>query len=346
MTKADQWFAELQEHAHALLNYDNKSLIPIRRRVRVAIIDSGIDLPAKVSERRADVQRHRDSLHRYKNFTPETSSWSDSSPSFHGTNCASILLQVAPHAELYIANVVRKSTGTPSPSSVSAALEWALEKKVDIVSMSLGFDQMHEDISKQINLARLKGVLIFAAASNDGPNAPDWGAFPAWLSNVFCINSADSSGAKSWFNPRNTDEKLNFMFIGEEIGILSEDGTLVADLPRLTGTSFATPIAAGTAALVLDLVRMQKIETASPKVEPCLKTYEGMSAVFKMMSSPPTAFGAEFYNVRPWRLLGKKGPPLSRPNEPNESKQWYTLLKVVECLARFGDLDTGIEALD
>jgi subtilisin family serine protease len=255
------------------------------------------------------------------------------------------LLQVAPHAELYIANVVKKTTGNPSPSSVSAALEWALKKEVDIISMSLGFDKLHEDISRQIDLARLKGVLVFAAASNDGPNAPDWGVFPAWLSNVFCINSADVSGAKSWFNPKNTDEKLNFMFLGEEVGILGEDGTPLPGIARLTGTSFATPIAAGTAALVLDLVRMQNIEEEFPKIEPCLKTYEGMSSVFKKMSSPPTASGTEFYNVRPWRLLGKKGPPLSRANEPNESKQWYTLLKVVECLARFGDLDTGIASI-
>lgn len=344
---ADKWFLQLREHTHALLHYNNESQIPNRRRIRVAVIDSGLDKPHETAMRRPDIRRQASSFCRFRNFAmgEGEENWTDSDPSLHGTNCASILLQVAPQADLYIANVVKRSTGRPSPSSVSAALEWALEKEVDIISMSLGFDQMHEDISKQIDLARLQGVLVFAAASNDGPNAPDCGVFPAWLSNVFCINSADMDGAKSWFNPKNTDEKLNFMFLGENIGLLAEDGKMLPDTSRLTGTSFATPIAAGTAALVLDLVRMQNIQNESPKIEQCLRTYEGMAAVFKRMSSPSTAFGTEFYNVRPWTLLSKKGAPIWRTNEPNVSKQWYTLLKVVECLTKFGDLDTGVAAV-
>lgn len=333
-SESDKWLRKLRTHTHSLLQYDDEARIPDRKRVRVAILDSGID------KRRADIKKHRYRIQKYRNFNGDAEMCIDSTRHFHGTNCASLLLYVAPHVDVYIANIVRSADEKPVVSQVGAAMAWALDNGVDIISMSLGFETWQHQISKQIDRARQEHVLVFAAASNDGHFAPDYGVYPAWAPTVVCINSSKGSGARSDFNPRHTDDKVNFMFLGEDISIPGlKSGTEGAPTGLLSGTSYATPIAAGTAALVLDLVRIEVARRSLPypKIERCLKTYEGMSAVFKEMSGGKPTHGNDYYHVQPWTLLGEKGPPLSIDGV-NESKSWYTLSRICERLARFGDV--------
>ncbi|KAI5362552.1 Putative peptidase S8/S53 domain, tetratricopeptide-like helical domain superfamily [Septoria linicola] len=322
---SDRWFAELWKHSHGVLSYDDCRVR--RRRVRVAILDSGLDRPEDKSKQRPDIRRHRYRLQEYMGYKV-SDDWVDTSTSKHGTNCASLLLQVAPQADLYVANVVSPDDGKPSASLVSNALQWALEREVDIISMSLGFDNVHDDISNLIDTARQKKVLVFAAASNDGDFDQAHGVFPAWLPTVFCIKSTKAMGIASDFNPQLTMEKANFMFLGEDIQIAG-----APDVPRLNGNSFATPIAAGTAAMVLDVPRIVKnANKEHPRVERLLRTYEGMSAVFKAMSGE-TSPGRLYYHVRPWLLLCEK----DRAPGPEVSNEWNALVDVAEGLGkRFG----------
>jgi subtilisin family serine protease len=63
----------------------------------------------------------------------------------HGTHCAGIIaggnasggwIGVAPEADLAVALVLNGGTGTVA--QILAGLEWAIEKNVDVISMSLG----------------------------------------------------------------------------------------------------------------------------------------------------------------------------------------------------------------
>jgi hypothetical protein len=331
--EVDNWFRELRHHTHRLL-YNKEPKNPGRKPVRVAIIDSGLagdcndpKVPMAGQSRRKIRKGH----FTYKDFTGDNSSCTDSREDLHGTLCASFLMQVAPQAELYVANVVQRNKEGQEAAHVAKAIKWAIEQEVDIISMSFGWKYEKPEVSKQIDLARGKGILLFAAASNDGPFTPEYGVYPASHHSVYCIYSCGGSGKSSEFNPPVTKIAASFMLPGEHLAVLEADHRPVAGSVRHNGTSFATPIAAGTAAMILDLARHELKDSA--EVERRLKDITGMTAVFQAMSADAMVDG--LYHVKPWKLLGERKPIESLSN-PNISHKWFTLLKVLEHLQSFG----------
>lgn len=331
---ADTWFYQIRFHTHKLL-YNGMSKNPGRRPDRVAILDTGLALARdNVKLPMADKwsRKARSGQLNYKDFTEGDASCTDSSDSLHGTWCASLLMQRAPYAEFYIANVVKLGIKGQEPGHVAAALLCAIQNEVDIISMSFGWASVKPEVDVQIDLARQKGILLFAAASNDSDFTPEHGMYPASNQTVYCIYTCRGSGLRSEFNPRSSKDKISFMFPGEDVTILRANHKPVEGIGRLKGTSFATPIAAGTAAMVLDLVRLESKDSA--EVEWQLKKYEGMSDIFQAMSGNPRDGG--YYHARPWTLLSEEKPIPSEHNV-NETHQWFTWMNMFRQLKRFGE---------
>jgi hypothetical protein len=337
--EADDWFRELRNHTHTLL-YNEIPKNPRHKPVRVAILDSGLAEDcddAKVPMAGHGRRKIRKGQFTYRDFTGDSPSRTDSREDLHGTLCASFLMQVAPYAELYVANVVKRGKEGQEARHVAKAIEWAIEQQVDIISMSFGWKHEKPEVSKQIDFARGKGILLFAAASNDGGFTPRHGVFPASHHSVYCIYSCRGDGVSSEFNPPATKTAANFMLPGEHLAVLETNHKPVAGSSRHNGTSFATPIAAGTAAMVLDLARHELED--SEEVERRLKDITGMTPVFQAMSGDAQAGG--HYYVQPWTLLGERKPIISR-RHPSVSHQWYTLLNVLEHLHKFGEYKTPL----
>jgi hypothetical protein len=336
---ADRWFHKLRHYSHTLL-YNGTPKNSGRKPVRVAILDSGFAdnrNGVTVPLARQCFRKIKAGQIFYKDFTGSSRACTDNDAKLHGTWCASFLVQVAPRAELYIANVVQPNKAGQKPGHVAAAICWAIDQKVDIISISFGWESEKPEVEEQINRARQKGILIFAAASNDGDFTPDHGVYPASDHSVYCIYSCRGLGNPSPANPRYTKDAVNFMFPGEFITILEADNSPVKGIERQNGTSFATPIAAGTAAMVLDLVRHELKN--SEEVERRLKKYKGMSAIFRAMSGDPRDGG--YYHVRPWTLLGERRP-IPSPHNAHETHQWYTLMNVLGHLQEFGPYQTPL----
>jgi hypothetical protein len=119
-------------------------------------------------------------------------------------------------------------------------------------------------------------TLVFAAAGNWGLNRNP--AFPAQQSGVFCIYASDGNGYRDKINPPN---KGNYSFTTLGVAIPSrwnEQDTFV------TGTSYATPIAATIAAVILEFARreMDLNNYHWQKLTSC----EGMQKVFDLLSAP------------------------------------------------------------
>lgn len=246
-------------------------------------------------------------------------------------------MQVAPRAEVYVANVVQPNKAGQKAGHVAKAISWAIDERVDIISMSFGWEYEKPEVGEQIDRARGKGILIFAAASNDGDLAPEHGVYPGSHHLVYSIYSCDKLGNRSSFNPGFTSDATKFMFPGEDVAILEADNRPVKGSVRQNGTSFATPIAAGTAAMVLDLARHELKD--SKEVERRLKDYTGMSAVFQAMSAG--AQGGGYHHVKPWKLLGER-KPIDSLHNPNVSHQWFTLMNVLGHLQKFGPYQTPL----
>lgn len=184
------------------------------------------------------------------------------------------------------------------------AIEWAWKDcRANIVTMSFGFDEeVYIDgkpvISNAIHEALHKTnqrILFFAAAANDGGNREEM--FPANNINVLSIRGTDTLGRAQPFNPPpDYNAKPCFMTLGRDVpgASLKKSKDEGADVCK-SGTSVATPIAAGIAAIMLgyaqayekDLQRMLKSQDEE-KLKRLWKI-TGMSVLFKNMATKMSA---------------------------------------------------------
>jgi subtilisin family serine protease len=155
--------------------------------------------------------------------------------------------------------------------------------KVDIISLSLGFESSVTELREEIKKCLNEGIMVFAAASNDGGNAPR--TYPATQDRVFGIHSATSLGNKASFNPDPKPDENNLSFLGVSIksfwplNISSKNKTGFASM---SGTSFATPVAVSVTAFIVGYV-WKNIAEAQWVIDP--KSPEGMKAIFSLMKS-------------------------------------------------------------
>jgi hypothetical protein len=196
---------------------------------------------------------------------------------------------------------------------------------VDIISMSFGlrppatrsdatqdqqrkalqdFQALVDDIQDAIRNASIKAPrVMFAAASNSGKNEKR--AFPArydpW---VICVHASDGNGNDGGINPP-PQSGINFMTLGIGLELLERHWVAAGKTRRAaykraykSGTSFATPIAAGIAATVLDLAA--RVSFVNDRVKKKLRRCEEMRKVLELMSTPAQNFGGQYSFLAPW----------------------------------------------
>jgi len=115
--------------------------------------------------------------------------------------------------------------------------------------MSFGFPNQIDCIADAIE-SHSRNIIFFAAASNGGTNVEV--AFPASADDVICVTSSDGLGNWSYFNPHGDGVKIGYSTLGEAITSEYPEALEPSGSKTQSGTSFATPIAAGIAGLLLD----------------------------------------------------------------------------------------------
>ncbi|HEY3078652.1 MAG TPA: S8 family serine peptidase [Chloroflexota bacterium] len=137
---------------------------------------------------------------------------------------------------------VLDDTGTGTTTWISQGITWAAQNGAKVINMSLGAaGGCPVNVQQAINGAWAAGVVVVAAAGNDGLAAASW---PANCANVLAVAATDSLDRKASFS--NYGDGVAVAAPG--VDILSADYT--GGYWSFSGTSMASPHAAGLAALV------------------------------------------------------------------------------------------------
>ena len=172
-----------------------------------------------------------------------------SSPHPHGTGMAGAiashgqLLGVAPQANI-IAICAFGGAGQPESSTMNIikGLDYAIQRGARIVNMSFAGPR-DPAIAQALQIARERGILVIAAAGNNGPKSPP--LYPGADPNVMAVTATDESDRL--FNSANQGKYITAAAPGVDILVPAPNGAL----QFTTGTSVATANVSGVAALLI-----------------------------------------------------------------------------------------------
>jgi len=124
----------------------------------------------------------------------------------HGTHCSGVIgaksnnaiggVGMCWNAQIYAVKVL-SAGGSGTEADVDAGIIEAANKGVDIISLSLGGGSASSSGQDAVTFAWTKGVVIFAAAGNDGSSTKH---YPAAYDNVISVGATDQSTRKP-FSP-------------------------------------------------------------------------------------------------------------------------------------------------
>lgn len=187
----------------------------------------------------------------------------------HGTQVLALLAGdhgdtfrgTAPHARYVLAKTQTLHGDDADEARFVAAVEWMLEQGVDVISTSVGFtaddwpDNLDGTTSAATQIAAIataQGVAFVAAVGNFGPS-PTTLAAPADGANVLAVGAVDEALAVADFSSRGPtiDGRIKPDLVAPGAWLWSiHPGTTSGYVP-VFGTSNATPLVAGAAALLV-----------------------------------------------------------------------------------------------
>lgn len=163
---------------------------------------------------------------------------------------------VASEANIFAGKVLG-ADGSGSDSTILAGINWALENKCEIISMSLGADvrTVHPPYVTAGRRSLELGSLIIAAAGNNAQRSagnPGFVGAPANSPYIMAVAALDSKLAVADFSAQALDTE------GGEVNIAGPGVDIYSSWPgaqrynTISGTSMATPHVAGVAALLAE----------------------------------------------------------------------------------------------
>lgn len=207
--------------------------------IKVAVLDTGIDLD------------HPDLMKNIVEAVDFTDSrYGPDDKNGHGTHVAGIIaaedngvgmIGVAPEAQLYSAKVLPDS-GNGGIQSIIKGIDWAINKNVDIISMSFGTSKKPpRRLHKHIKHAYDQGIVIVAATGNENGEI----CYPAAYDEVISVSAVDQNLKRANFS--NYGLMNDITAPGVDILSTYKDGGYA----KLSGTSMATPMITGAIALII-----------------------------------------------------------------------------------------------
>jgi subtilisin family serine protease len=258
--------------------------------VKIAIIDDGINMALSAF---ADNVKGGESFYRLSELSGRRGAYyAPTGP--HGTMMAQLICEVCPVADLYIAQLelLPGQDGQRSFTAESAtevrrdfkfvyrtdrltgpqAINWAITKDVDIISMSWSINTSRNlsRLTAALELATKEKIIMFCASIDEGATTYD-NTYPGNWKSCIKIGACTGTGAKlSWVSEFHSD----FLLPGEVPQSASEPNLWNNPHMGSFGSSVSTALAAGLAGVLLYCDRL----AGTPKVEPELDPSESEEA--------------------------------------------------------------------
>jgi len=160
----------------------------------------------------------------------------------HGTMTAGLVHLVAPQAKIMPLKVFTAS-GSAYSSNIIRAIYYAVAHNAQIMSMSWNYSSYSSQLAQAIKYANSKGVVSVASAGNSGEYTV---VYPGGLPGVIDVASTSNNDTQSSFTNYGAPP-VWLAAPGEGVVTTFPWGTYAAGW----GTSFSTPLVAGTAALMM-----------------------------------------------------------------------------------------------
>ena len=218
------------------------------RKVRIAIVDTGIDnnhpdLGSKIVAQRS--------------FVGATTSPSGQDNAGHGTAVAGVAAAVTdngrgvagtcPNCSLMAAKI-SNSTDAIAVADEIQGINWATNNGADVINLSLGGPGAIEAEERAVNRAWNNGIVVVAAAGNAGTQEPN---YPAAYRRSISVVATDRRDRKAGFSSfgRTVDVSAPGVNI-TTTDIVGPGGFAGGDYSSVDGTSFSSPMVAGVAGLL------------------------------------------------------------------------------------------------
>jgi thermitase len=173
------------------------------------------------------------------------------------TNNGTGVAGIAVNSPLAICKALN-SSGSGTLVMVANCIDWLNQRGSKVISMSLGGTSGATTLQQAVQNATNNGSLLIAAAGNAGNSTPN---FPAAYPEVVSVAATDHNDARASFSTFNADVEV----AAPGVNIVStwNDG----GYRTISGTSMATPHAAGVAAVISTLQPGLTVAQARAKLD-------------------------------------------------------------------------------
>lgn len=159
----------------------------------------------------------------------------------HGTQIAGVIADNTPDNVVIKPYKVLDNKGSGTLTSLAAGINCAVSDGVDIINISVGFEEESDILKAAIDNAEMNDILVIGAAGNDGT---DTLYYPASYENVIKVTAINESNIITNFSTYGND--VDFAAPGIRIKTTTLNGKFIT----VRGTSIAAPFVSSVAAII------------------------------------------------------------------------------------------------
>ena len=189
----------------------------------------------------------------------------------HGTMIAGLIARVAPDAMIMPVRVLN-GDGIGTMLDVAKGVDYAITHGARVITMSFGAPPVSSVLNDVLDQAETAGIVLVASAGNDNLNQPQ---MPAVGRGTLAVASVESNNCKSSYS--NFGSFVRVDAPGSGIRSTFWDGGYAT----WSGTSFAAPLVAAEAALMLALNPSMTSDVVVSTIRNTAKTVDGANPAYK-----------------------------------------------------------------